>query len=93
MRAGSSPSPWPRALLAWSAVVLAMVVFHLMTDRPGLRPPGIDPPGRGRRRKVHNVPHCGKLLTQKYGRYWCDGRNCHRYVPKGEVADNDPLNP
>ncbi|MGA5299328.1 hypothetical protein ACPCHT_05335 [Nucisporomicrobium flavum] len=96
MRAGSSPSPAATAgPLGWSAVLLAMVVFHLMTNDPPLPPPGIHPPGKGigGPRKRHNVPSCQRLLTIRRNRYYCDRPGCKRYVRNDEIADSNPLAP
>lgn len=94
MRAGPSPSPAGSAgVLRWSTVLLAMVVFHLMTHSPSLPPPGIDPPdkGGGGSGRWHNTSRCDRLLELRDGRYYCDAYGCKRFVPDDEIADTDPL--
>ncbi|GAA3938378.1 hypothetical protein [Actinoplanes auranticolor] len=91
MQAGSTRAT--SAGLIVSAALLAFVVFHLMTQGPTLRPPGIDPPGGGGAGpgKRHNVAWCRLLLITRNGRLYCEGRECNRYVPDEEVIDDDPL--
>ncbi|GIJ06380.1 hypothetical protein [Spirilliplanes yamanashiensis] len=91
MRAASTRAT--SAGLIFSAALLALVILHLMTQGPTLRPPGIDPPrgGGGDPGKRHNVARCRRLLIKKNGRLYCEGRDCNYFVPEDEVIDNDPL--
>ena len=91
MRAGSYPGPQaPAGRPGWGVVLLAMVIFHLMTSTPPLQPPGITPPDRtgGRPRKRHNTRHCRRLLVVRNDKWYCEG--CERDVRANEIADSGP---